>query len=660
MNALYIFDGTADHERFISSLKRIKGQKKLILCPLTIDQDIICSAYMGMQREKWEVQVVDFTELFNKTAFLIRDEYLRFISEFANRPIFGGKNLKEYFKFPSKNFSVWWFSLVAEKNTLKTDSYHRLVKILSILDIQNTYACKDVWYDVNDREIYDMLRDQEKIKGFKSRNLRKTGSNPPRLPMLLDILLNSFIYFNMQFTKLLMIKLRMAGLNARKEVLNKSKFLLVTYFPLIDREQLTQRKFINRYYLPLQRALERKYRNRFIWLGMNVNLDDYDWNESTKLGKRINKWGYPFYFSEEWLTFRDLCLVFLEYACISLRFFSKSSHLSREFKYLDINIWRIFKKDWYESFYGSVLIQGIVHYHLFSRLFGKLDEKTTVIYFYEMHAWEKALNIAAAEKNVSEVIGIQHTSVPLLLLNYFNHFTELEDEGFIQTVPKPNYLACVGKIPRKLFLESGWDQNKIFILGALRFQHFKRYLERVIPWSSRENKIIVALSIEPKESRELLTYVYHAFRNQAGYKVLIKAHPAMPVQSIMASLNIRLDSDIFEIAVTPLYKLLPTSKAMIVTGSSASLEGIACQCPIIIPRLISAIDMNPFSNISNLPVYVSSPGELKKITDDIINRNDSPLNYEECKKFILDYFEFLGSDEDFLERIENPKQNINL
>ncbi len=652
MNTLYVFDETSKIERLVASLDRTT--KKLVLCPITTDQDFVSAIVDRLGKEELELEVVNFTELFNKTSFSIREEYLRFISEFPNRMTVSGRNLKEYFRFPSGNFSAWWFSLLAEKNTIKTDSYSQLSRTLSILDIQEKHSCDFIICDIADNKLYRTLRDNGRNRGFHCRSLRKNVSGRPEL---LRALLGSSAFLARQFIKMIAIKWRMHGLHSRKEVLKRSKFLPVTYFPLIDRKQLKDKKFINRYYQPIQRALEKKYPGEIIWLAMTVNLEGFDWNSSAKLGKSINEAGYPLYLCEEWVTIHDLCFAFFEYARISFRFLRISSLLSRSFVYPgDVNIWTIFEKDWHESFAGTTMINSIVNYHMFRRLFGEIDKQTTVTYFFENQPWEKALNIAASGRKIKNIIGIQHTTVPLLLLNYFNHASEFKDEDFLQTIPA--HVGCVGRIPRELLISSGWDREKVFVLGAIRFQQLRKHIEKEIPWETRDNVVIVALSIELMESMELLSYVFSAFRNPTKFRVLIKGHPALPVGTILHSMRMHPDPDIFTIVDTPLHEHLPKCKVMIVTGSSSSLESIACQCPIIIPRLVSTIDMNPLSGISDLPVFADSPQELRRKTEEIIERSDSPLNYEKCRDFIRRYCDFIPDDE-FLKRIEDlNKENI--
>lgn len=648
-NVLYIFDETATDRWYRYKNKEVD---KLFLCPLTVNQEHISTITQRMQiGTRWDVEQVNFPKIFNEKAFSIRDEYIRFIAEFPEK-----NNLKEYFKLGS--FSAWWFSLTAEKNTLRIDdTYRKLTKFLTILDIQKKYSCQEIWVDINDRELTHSIVSQEKVDGFTSKDLRHHNRKPDIIVALSNFI-DSTVYFSKFIKRFVTTKKRMHGLSGRKKILKNSRFLLVTYFPLVDKEQLKHKKFVNKFYQPLQGPLEKKYKGRFIWLGLIADIDGFDWDASVALGRQINKWGHPFYFSEEWLTLKDLFIALMQFSYLSIKFLIKAPLLSREFKYpnTDMNIWPLFKNEWYSSFFGPRgLFNGLIFYRIFNNVFRHLKNDAIVTYIAEMYTWEKALNIAAKERKELKVVGIQHTITPLLLLNYFNHKTELRQGNNVQTMPQPNYLACVGKIPLKLFQDAGWNKNKVFVLGAIRFQHYKQHLEQEIPWNNRENKVIVALMISPEESKEVLTFVYHAFKENTEYQVIIKGHPSCPVPPLISELNIGFDEKIFKIVETPLSELLPTAKAVVVTESSSSLESIACQCPIIVPRLPNFIDMDPLSGVSDLPIYVASSKELKKIVDEIMDKKESPLAYEKCREFIESYCDFPESDEEFLRRIEELK-----
>ena len=102
-----------------------------------------------------------------------------------------------------------------------------------------------------------------------------------------------------------------------------------------------------------------------------------------------------------------------------------------------------------------------------------LPLKTKLFYFSEMQGWEKTLNIACSRREDIKCIGLQHTIVPLLFLNYFDPPASRGGDDYVKYSPKPDYLACSGDITKNIFIENKWPPEKLFILGGFRFTDFK-------------------------------------------------------------------------------------------------------------------------------------------------------------------------------------------
>ncbi|MBI4833582.1 MAG: hypothetical protein HY811_02015 [Planctomycetes bacterium] len=645
-NILYVFDDGAKIEKFLSQNLQ---DEKIHLCPITSDEIMIENTVKTIREKvKSEVVRVPFVQIFHEKAFAIKDEYVKFIADVGDIKIAKNKTLKKYFKYPGKDFSVWWFSLIAEKNTAKTNSYHKLVKLVTILDIQVKYQIDILVLDLKDKELSLAVKDNEKNNGFIFKDLNDYSGATETFFVIKSVF--RAVQYALQMVKwVALIKTTGLRLSGRKKTLRNISYFLVTYFPLVDKNKIKEGLFIDKYYQPLQFALEEKYSGKFAWQGLSILGDDFTLKESFILAKKINETGNTLFLCEEWLTPGDFFRLAMAYMFYLGMFFSAKSSVQKKFKFTDkhYKIWRLFEKDWCDSFCGQVLIEGVKYYLIFGKTFAGLDKKTAVIYIAENHAWEKALNIAANEYGIT-TIGIQHTTVSLLHLMYFNYGKELEYKDNIVTMPKPKYLACAGNIPADIFHRMGWKNDSAFSWGAMRTQYLRQYISDEIFWKDRKNKIVIALSIMPKESKGLLRFVAQAFRDKPNYQVVIKKHPFLHLDKIEKYLK----NSFFKIVATSLSELLPTAKALVVNESSASIESIACQCPVIIPRLTDVVDMNPLSGVSNLPVYVDSPERLKKVVDAIVNSKTAPITYQQCRDFVCNYYGFFDSDNEFLQRLE--------
>jgi len=597
------------------------------------------------------VEILPYLEYFNKTAFSERDNFIRFISNFGKKKRFNNVSFAEYFRFPHSAFSAWWMSLIAEKHPLKSDAYHNLVKLLAILKLREECCVREVVLDTGDRKLSRLMKRNARGAGYTLMDFKKYKKSTKIILFLINFLKGLKLYFYSIY-KLFII--RSCGGSGGKTLKN-AQYAAITFFPLIDKNALNEKKFVNKYYGALQAALEKKYKDKFVWLAFTSNIDGYTFRKSVKLGKGMNSWNYRICFIEEWIGIKDLFASLLHYFFIMGKFIIRIPYLKKEITYSKeaVNTWELFAEDWFSSFAGGTLMRGIVYYRAFKNIYTDLKNNSSVMYFAENQSWEKALNFVFHGEKKVNVIGIVHTTVPLLLLALFDSEDEPENGGeYALSRLKPDYLACNGRIPMRLLLETDWNKKKAFLWYAVRFQYLKEHLKKSLPWPDRRNRVVIILSVKPNELKEMLYFVTRAFNGKVDYQIIVKEHYLFPIRPFIKRLNLNLRSDVFTVSKEDLRKILPEAKAMILTSSSAALEAVAVGCPVIIPRLSGTVDMNPLSGLSDLPIYVNTSSELREAVDNIMQRGDSPIPYEKCKNFVENYFEFFNSEEELMETLE--------
>ncbi len=646
-SVLYVFDEGA------TAPPGWSGVERLVLCPVTTDgrvvESVVESAKVEMTRT---IELVDYAERFNNKAFAVRDSYVRFIGDFPTKPLFNGRDLKEYLGLAS-GFSAWWLSSIAEKNTMASPAFAGLAALLSVIEIQREHKCDEIWIDLRDRRLTQALVANASVlagpvidqsQGHPvHRDSRAAGLGQ----IVRDIAKLAF--------KALMGKWAARGSEDR-ELVERAKYLLVTYFPLIDKEAWSSRRiFINRYYGALQEELEAECSDRLVWLAIYAKLDGVGWREALKLARDARAEGYPIVFVERWLGFKDLAAILAVAMRLAFSWRKARSTLEREFVFAhagaEVSLWALFQPDWRDSFGGSGFIKAFAHYRMFSRVFEQSDQGAVVLYLSEMLAWEKGLNMAAHGRNEMTTIGIQHTTVPLLLLNFALDRSEWEGRYGAEAIPAPTQLATVGEVTSEMMVASGWPADRVVPLAAMRFAHFKDILGQRFSWSDRERSVVLALSYSPEESQELLVFAWQAF-SDGDFQVLVKAHPNCPVHVLEKALDIELDPTRFTVSEEPLHELLPRARAMVVGGSSAVFDGLACGCPVFIPRLVRSVDKNPLSGLCDLQVYASDPADLRTKVDHAVNAGQAPVSVEESQAFVRRYFRLPDSEGRLLVELE--------
>lgn len=654
---LYIIDNKVNTDEFIKYIenKAVKERFIFYICPITIDSDSVSHVREKLLRFG-EVAILPFIARFNENGFLYKDKFIRFLSDFSSGRNANSVSLRKYFAYPFGNFSTWWFSLIAEKNTAKSRMYHDFIKLITIFDFRNDYSTNEIYIDIEDNNLKKaILRNKEREK--ITAQIRPKDKLGVSLITYFTKALGYFVFFIIR-KGILFIS---AGPSIKKRInlLKDTKFLLITFFPFAaDRESLKKNIFKNKTFGPLEESLEERYKGEITWIGVEKEYSGLN-VEDIKLAKKINAWGYNLFLQEELITSRELLTGFFIFLFLSFKFLMKIPYLSRNFIFDNkkrINLWDIFQEGWIYSFFGSNLMGGLFYYRIFSNIMSTIRKEAVVIYPAELQWWENALNIARQRNKKIKTVGIQHSSAPFLFLSYFNSPADFNCGNGLEAFPAPDYLGTCGSIPAKLLVDSGWPKEKIFDIGAIKYHKLSRFLEKEIEWNQREKKIVVALSMIKEESHELLLMLRQSFGNEDICTFIIRPHPATItlINDFIKVSGIDTFGKKFILDVdTPLENLLVTSRALIVASSTVSLDAVACQCPVVIPRLSCMVDMNPVSNvIEGLVIYTHSQEELKVAVRSIVDSEKSPIEFSKCKSFFNEYFTIVDNEDGYFMRLQ--------
>lgn len=657
---LYIIDSKAKLDNFNRSIENRTDKNRLIfyICPITVNTDLVKRAKAVLSRYGG-TETLPFIKEFHRNSFLYRDKFIKFLSHFSSGKGEGLINLRKYFAYPFNKFSLWWLSLVAEKSTLKKQSYHNLARLITIMDFKKRFSIAEIYIDIEDVALKNSI-----LKNSHGENAYRVTSSATKKPISCALFfVKALGYLTFFIARKCIMHLVFARDSKRKMAsLNRSKFLLITFFPFADKKLLKQNVFKSNYFGPLQKSIESRFKNEISWLGIlqdtsGLNID------KIKLAKQINGWQYCFFFPEELVSFLGIASSLFVFLYICLKYMVKMPYLAKHFVFdygRKINIWDIFREEWVYSFFGTYLIENILHYYAFIGLLSKMKNGSAIIYPAELYSYENALNTAKKkQKSKIKTIGIQHASVPFLSLNYFNTPEDLTLGDMLSVFPLPDYLASSGGIPKRMLLESGWPEERIFDIGAIRYHKLSKFLEKKTEWKDKKRQVVVALPSVKNEVVEILLLLWQAFRNENICTFVIKPHPACPVEDIVKHIGFDFNSSKFILDLeTPMGDLLISSRAIITAGSASSLDGLICQCPVIIPRLSYKADMNPLGGVrEGLARYVENENEFADAVNAIVSSEEPPIEPGEYKAFIKDYFTILDNEDEYFRRLERKLAN---
>lgn len=652
MDYLLVFDDSIS----IKDLDTIINKdNSIILFPLTSKQHIInqieneCRTYSAKS-----VEIIESAQLVNETADKIRDSYIEFIARLPEKMTGNGKNLKERFYYPDVGISLWWFSLMTEKNMFKSDSFHRLAQLYSVIKVIEESKIGNIAISCSGTKLAPALELYCKQHSLQFLLLpNNQGHWISRLKNkypIIKALGSACIYLSYDFIKWISIKCLMRN-NLKSTSYTNNPILFVTYYPNIDKTAAETGVFKNKYYLPLQEELE-KQRRDIIWAAMYTRGSGMTFFQSLRYARQFSSNGYHFIFVERFWTLNSF-LKALKNILRSLIQFKKLEKELPRHHYLDTSvcIYHILRDDWCTSLCGSTGIENLMYLEAFKNMFKKLPVIHKGVYCCEMHAWEKALLTA---KNTyakdMELIAFQHSIFSRMLLHFFNHPSELHEGKSKHPMPKPDRIACGGERPYKYFKESGWTDDELVLVEAIRFNHLRnitRYEEK-----QKQDIVMVIFSISIDESIAMLNAVYEAFKGATNVQVWLKPHPFLPMDIIFSKSGISPGDAEFQIKKDRIEDLLPIVKGVISGQSGAGLEALAYGCKVIGINSSDIINMSPLRGIeSNKIIQVNSAHELREVVSKMVNGNNQNDSGDE--KGLINQFYYFNKDsskpEKFLE-----------
>ncbi len=650
MRTLFIFDAFMRSEKVLPRL--FEGTGKLFLFPITSKDSIAEGITCKAGRFCNDVEVINVADLINRTAEFIKPLYLRFIAQLPHRIRHEGRDLKEIFALDD-HASVWWFSLIAEKNPYKSDSFNTLVQLESVIRIIKEKKADRLIFGCRNSKLYHALREYAKSNAIDLRIISaKTpgGMREKILGCQKWPLLQSFgrlLYFMIKYfirTAFIYARLR----RYKREVKTGDPLLAILYYPAFDMDMAEKGIFKNKQYAGLQDSLESEGRG-ITWLALYTPKDSLTLQESLGYAERFIRAGQSLFFLEEFnspaVQFKSILSIFRT----AVNFLNIEKTIVAAHTFGEYNFYSIFKNDWYASFAGHVGYAGISQYHIFRRVL-EIFQAKKCLYFCEMQAWEKALVSARNSLNCrTSIFGYQSGTVSEMLLMYFNDPEEVADRGRY-ALPRPDKILCNGRVPYQYLKRSGWRDEDIMIVEAVRYNYLRKHVNNLSPHDQRS--VMVILSIHPEESSSILTMAYKALKDIEGIKLLVRPHPFLPFKKVLALSGMNREDPLLDLVTGPVEDVLSKSKIVICGESSMCIEALTFGSIVVVVDVPEWINMSPFKDFkSKQIVRVGSPDELRRVVIDNLHITEDAKNESSEVKRVLDEFFYFNGSSDAPTRI---------
>ncbi|MBF0504269.1 MAG: hypothetical protein HQL14_04105 [Candidatus Omnitrophica bacterium] len=646
MKICLIFDSWFDTDTFRDLLKKYHSSE-VIIFPLVSDPLLLAAVIQHIHAgEHSSVKVINSAQAVSDQVKELRKKICKWSADIGNAEVFS-RTVKDWLMVPGCSVSSWWFGLLSEKNTLKTDAYLRMAQIHAV---EKLFSCEDpglCLLSISNRKLHKALTGicqnrHLSVKVIPISRAQSVNHCNSRFFDHLDCLglLGSFLQGIIAWRHLILRARRARkGLPDFKMRTASARGLLFTsYFPNIDKEAAGKRVFRNKYALALQDKLKAAD-IPVSWLLMPVPLDGYNFEDAVKLANDFSKNGENLFILEEFLTLKVAIkgfLLWIRQIAVSFFLFDKLKN-----KYLTAGPvgWQgypIVQSLWEVSFYGPIAVQGILYSLIFREVFKQISGIRDCLYFCEMHAWEKALNAAKKDINPQiRTIGYQHSSVSNNDLGYFYDRSETVSTGNPSDMPQPDIFACNGQYLYDLLSQSGY--SNLTQTEAIRYLYLNNIFTNRLTTRQGRPLLLVAGSYNRNEARALVMLVSRAFPAADQFDIWFKGHPSMPLEEIFAQMGVDYLKAGFVIKHGNISDYLKDAWGVIVSTSTVAMEALGYGCEIIIPVFPDAMLMNPLADFEHYYHNVTTPQELRHVMEKIAGK-PSLYNSEKCKDFLTRYW----------------------
>lgn len=292
----------------------------------------------------------------------------------------------------------------------------------------------------------------------------------------------------------------------------------------------------------------------------------------------------------------------------------------------------IYRRVFEESALSGGMAQNLVRYFIAKRLAEKVPIGT-YIHTYENYAWEKMYVAGLKEvRPQAIVLGFQHAFISR---NSFKYFL---GRGESENAPLPDKIITLGEVTRGMLEKYGEYKHGSVEAGcALRQTH----IQKKEPFTrKRHNRVLVPLTMAAGESAAILKFLCSSGLSGSKLEVVVRAHPALPVEDVKKRLRFRLPENFKTGECKKVEDELQTVDAVIYTWTTLALEGLMMGVPAIHLDILDPLYIDPLFECESLKRTVSEPGELIPALNDLygLDHSEYLMEAEAARVYISGYF----------------------
>ncbi len=321
---------------------------------------------------------------------------------------------------------------------------------------------------------------------------------------------------------------------------------LVTYAPPFTQD--AQGHFVSSYWQDLQEYVREKFvRQRKMslhWLCIRMRKEDMALRLALKnkdaLQNKAHKEGLQeyFYFTEEFLGYKDVCRVFGQFVRMAWRSFFLEKTLKEHchMQNLGFNYWPFTQYVWRESLRGWRGLERLLQQKSLQNYVQVMGAQAWTLFPQENCPWERMLISAVKKAQAGPIYGVQHSCVRPTDFRYF------EDARFYALAKKhhllPDAFLVNGDMAYAEYEAQHMPPKLLHKVEALRYAYLedlqKEFATMPAPQTYKHLYILMSFFlVEAQEQLRLLADFLQNNKNAAQWQVYIKPHPFLEVHALL-------------------------------------------------------------------------------------------------------------------------------
>jgi len=564
-----------------------------------------------------------------------------------------------------KDRNLWWYLNLSEKNIWLSKIIHRLYALLRLYYLIEQESFDKVILCLNDR-----LLKQAIIELLSKRDISYADqiSKASNYKLNDNLLVFSFRYFlaNLRvfFGKIVqLLLLKLNGIKSKPRLAEGTRAFFSIY-PIWWHEPFSaapREMFFHNVNTEEQSNEQSCY---LLWLmaGSKMMLN----NLRNFIAFLRNK---KCIVLEQFLSFSDLFLVFNIAKFVKIIEVFRAS-ASLRFTIKDINISSLVQDELRRSLSSAMLTEWLLLDKALSK--APLTKFKSLFFRLEFQPLERALLFNTRGKTIS--VGFQHSALGKNFMNYV-----FAKDEFLGGMPLPDYILTTGKIGFDYMKFAGYPEDRINVIGALRYTHLFQYLTDRPPKEALRAKygislstpvIFVATSTSLSETVSMLEDLLAAFKYfQQPFHVIVKFHPnAKGDASFLSTIRALFEKEdancTFEcfISMPSLYDYISLSDIVFSTGSTVSLEAMILGVVPVTYNCSAQLVHNPLADYPEAAPVVDSAESIVPVLSNLNSCEGlDSLNkgWPQLLAYLLDYHVSNRPKERFFELVRSIKVTKN-